>query len=44
MDELKAQLDRIECLLMNLVDALACDDDEEDGDEFGAERDPMAML
>lgn len=29
---------------MNLVDALAGDDDEEDGDEFGAERDPMAML
>ena len=44
MDELKAQLDRIEVLLMNLVDALAGDDDEEDGDEFGAERDPMAML
>ena len=44
MDELKAQLDRIECLLMNLVDALAGDDDQEDGDEFGAERDPMAML
>ena len=44
MDELKAQLDRIECLLMNLVDALAGDDNEEDGDEFGADRDQMAML
>lgn len=29
---------------MNLVDALAGDDDEEDGDEFGADRDQMAML
>ena len=29
---------------MNLVDALAGDDDEEDGDEFGAARDQMEML
>lgn len=44
MDELKAQLDRIEVLLMNLVDALAGEDEYEDGDEFGSDRDPMAML
>lgn len=43
-DELKAQLDRIEILLMTLVDALAGEDDEEDGDEFGSARDQMAML
>ncbi len=29
---------------MNLVDALAGDDDEEGGDEFGPDRDQMAML
>ena len=44
MDELKAQLDRIEILLMTLVDALAGEDEDKGGDEFGADRDQMAML
>ena len=44
MDELKAQLDRIEMLLMTLVDALAGEDEDGGGDEFGADRDQMAML
>ena len=44
MDELKAQLDRIEILLMNHVDALAGEDEGEGGDEFGPDRDQMAML
>lgn len=43
-DELKAQLDRIETLLMTLVHAMAGEDEGEGGDEFGADRDPMAML
>ena len=43
-DELKAQLDRIEILLMTLVDALAGEDEGEGGDEFGADRDQMGML
>lgn len=42
--ELKAQLDRIEVMLMALIDALAGDDEDESGDEFGADRYPMAML
>ena len=43
-DELKAQLDRIEILLMTLFDALAGEDEDEGGDEFGSARDQMAML
>ena len=44
MDELKAQLDRIEILLMTLIDALAGEDEDEGSDEFGADRDQMTML
>ena len=43
-DELKAQLDRIEILLLALVDAMAGEDEDEGGDEFGAGRDQMEML
>ena len=50
MDELKAQLDRIEMLLMTLVDALAGEDEADDvqydleGAPLFAERDQGDML
>ena len=50
MDELKAQLDRIEMLLITLVDALAGEDEADDvqydleGAPLFAERDQGDML
>lgn len=50
MDELKAQLDRIEMLLMTLVDALSGEDEADDvqydleGAPLFAERDQGDML
>lgn len=38
-ENVQAQLDRIEHMLAVLVDALADDDVDPDGDEFGSERD-----
>lgn len=38
-ENVQAQLDRIEHMLAVLVDALAGEDADPDGDEFGSERD-----
>lgn len=49
-DELKAQLDRIEIMLMTLIDALAGEDDADEvqydleGAPLFAERDQVDML
>ena len=45
MDELLEYLGRIEAKLDALIDALGGDDeDDRGGDEFGSDRDQMAML